>query len=520
MSRSRFPVRAAISLLVASLAATATKAQAPEGTAQPVKDSSFTTTADSTKPQYATIDDIIGVQQALQSYEFTDGRTYTLNTANTARPLGLDGTFQERGTWSQARVNSANGSPAWHKHFDITTPNAIISYGGQLYIDYEEGKNLNYYVDFDAAPTAAGVGVSNGDALQLLDAYVYYNVLRNLALEDSKLQIEVGQQVLPFGLEPQTTQEFKPTILYAQWVTNFGLSSRQVGASIQGDVIAPGLPQVDYGYNYRGPLLQYALGVYDGDGAQGDVVDNNDAKDLLARAVFTVPTDYHSWLRQLAIGGTYYRQWYNLSATSAGTPATTIVVRDTSGKLQTVTTKAAVAGASTLVGLGDAQRFGVDVYYNHQPWGIDYELAYGITDTLQKGASLATGPTNWQNNRGEVKQLGQTLTLFYNWGEQFVKGYRAQGRFDDWWPLSIQPFLRWDRWDPNVDVHNDEIDVWSGGINVFFASTTKVQLDGNLTVRNGPAGVVYQQIAGVTSTATPSSTRKVAGVQAQIQYGF
>jgi len=110
--------------------------------------------------------------------------------------------------------------------------------------------------------------------------------------------------------------------------------------------------------------------------------------------------------------------------------------------------------------------------------------------------------------------------LFYNWGEQFVKGYRAQGRFDDWWPLSIQPFLRWDRWDPNVDVHNDEIDVWSGGINVFFASTTKVQLDGNLTVRNGPAGVVYQQIAGVTSTATPSSTRKVAGVQAQIQYGF
>lgn len=505
MSRSRFPIRAVMSALAVSLPAATSHAQSPEGSTDTSAQSN-----DSAKVQYATQDDVLGVQRDLENYKFQDARTYNLNTANTVRPLGLSGTFQERANWWEQRQATANGAAAWHKHTDLGVPTAIVGYAGSLYIDYEEGKNLTYFVDFNAAPVPTGAGTT--DPLQLLDAYVQYSFLRNLALEDQQLNLIVGQTVLPFGLEPQTTQEFKPTILAAQWVGNLGLASRQVGVVVKGDILPSFLPQVDYGYNYRAPVLQYVLGAFNGNGS--NVADDNDAKDLLARVVFTVPSDYNTILRQLAIGGTYFRQWFNLTAAVPGAAAVT----DTftlNGKKHSIVTAAATAASSTIVGLGDKTRWGVDVYYNHQPIGIDYELAYGITDTLQANATVS-GANDWRNNRGELKQLGQTLTLFYNWGEQFLKGYRAQGRYDDWWPLSIQPFVRWDRWDPNIDVENNEIDVYTAGVNVFFASTTKVQFNFNRTIRNGSPDASHFQAA--TRAAYPY--RAVNAAQAQIQYGF
>lgn len=58
-----------------------------------------------------------------------------------------------------------------------------------------------------------------------------------------------------------------------------------------------------------------------------------------------------------------------------------------------------------------------------------------------------------------------------------MKSYRSQGRYDDWWPKSYQVFFRWDSWDPDIRNANDKIQYLTPGINIFFAETTKLQLN-------------------------------------------
>lgn len=466
----------AIAFAAASLA-TATSAQTVDSTADSSRAESQT--------QYATLNDVLGVQADLENYKFQDGRTYEWNTATSGRPLAVSGVIQERVTWSEAR------QAGYKNHWNFSVPTALVGFTGTLKKDFEQGRNLNYAFRFNASP-------ANGAApLSLLDAQISYNVRRNLAAEDEQLVATFGQQQLPFGLEPQTSDEFRPTMAPAQWVGGLGLGARQIGLVVRGDFF----PQVDYGYNYRAPVVQYVLGVFNGNGA--NIADDNGAKDLLGRLVLTAPADYHSWLRELAVGGTYYRQWFNFTATTPATPATILRLRDSAGNLQSVTTKAAVPGVSTIVGLGDRERFGFDIYYNHHPFGINYEAAYGIEDTLRAGVTT----TQWAEahaHRGQIEKLGHTVTFFFNWGEQFLKGYRAQGSYDDWWPLSVQPFLRWDTWDPNIEVDDNEIDVYTAGVNVFFARTTKLQLNANRTLNRNLHG----------------DKRTIYAVLAQVQYAF
>jgi hypothetical protein len=69
--------------------------------------------------------------------------------------------------------------------------------------------------------------------------------------------------------------------------------------------------------------------------------------------------------------------------------------------------------------------------------------------------------------------------VFYSFGQQFLTSIRTSGKFNDWWPKTFQPFIRYDRWDPDRAVANNQIEIWTGGLNVFFAETTKVQLNYN-----------------------------------------
>jgi hypothetical protein len=407
----------------------------------------------------ATQTDVQGVQSDLENYKFQVQRDRDLKTAQSTRSLLVSGIVQGRGGWTEARA-----AQGYHKHTAGEVATALVGFTGNLYRDYELGKNLSYTLRFVAAP-AGGSGPVN-----LLDATVGYSPVRNLAPDDWRLDVSFGQQQLPFGLEAQTTDEFKPTIAGAQFVNALGLGARQIGLIVRGDF----LPQVDYGYNYRAPIIQYALGVVNGNGQ--NTTDDNDAKDVIGRLVLTLPSDYHSWLRQIAVGATYYRGWANLAALKPSTiPA---------GAPTTVT-----------VGLGDRIRYGADLYYNHHPFGLTYEWVQGEDDAFAAGATLASHPGFTRTSRGQV------LTLFYNFGEQFLRGYRAQGRYDDWWPKSLQPFIRIDRWDPDAKIGNNELDAYTAGLNFFFAETSKFQLNYNLRVDN-------------------ASGSKLGDAQAQIQFGF
>jgi hypothetical protein len=66
-----------------------------------------------------------------------------------------------------------------------------------------------------------------------------------------------------------------------------------------------------------------------------------------------------------------------------------------------------------------------------------------------------------------------------SFGEQFVSGFRNQGRYDDWWPKTYQPFVRYDRYERNTRTPGDRVEVVTVGLNIFFAETTKFQLNYN-----------------------------------------
>jgi hypothetical protein len=227
--------------------------------------------------------------------------------------------------------------------------------------------------------------------------------------------------------------------------TGLDLARRELGAIVRGELF----PLVDYGYNYRVPVLAYALGVVNGSGP--NALDNNNAKDFVGRLAFTIPSDFNSILRQLTIGGTVYLGRQNVH------------LKDM---------------ARTLVSTGHSNRYGVDVYYNHWPFGATYE--YIFAEDL-----VANGTTKADPQRRNVQRDSHTATLFLSFGEQFVAGFRNQGRFDDWWPKTYQPFLRYDRFDNNRDTDDSEITIYTAGSNVFLAETTKVQFNYNLT--NNPS---------------------------------
>jgi len=354
--------------------------------------------------------------------------------------------------------------------FDV--PTALLNFNGNLYKDYEDGRNLSYSLSFGVSQQTN----TNNSFLNLLNGSITYSVLPTTSPEYPILTITAGQQLLPFGLEVPASEELKPVIRNAQFTTKLNLARRDVGAIIRGDI---GI-NVDYGYNYRQALIPYAIGVVNGSGP--NTLDENDNKDIIARVAFTLPSDYNSWLRQVTLGGTAYIGKQNLYTPDA---------------------------ARTLQGKGVKNRFGGDIYYNHWPFGLTYEY-------IRAQDAQTPGPTPQAPNRKEVWSEAHTATFFLSFGEQFVAGFRNQGRYDDWWPKTYQPFLRFDRFNSNVDLKGDQaqrLDIYTVGLNIFFAETSKFQLNFNHS-RNT-----------VKDTRTPNERIAIAKqntneVLAQVQFGF
>ena len=377
--------------------------------------------------------DIQGITSDLENFKFQWQRERDIHTALSTRGIRIGGTVQARFGWGDQETTNA---VVWQRQSTFDIGAALLTFTGSLYKDYAEGRNLDFAMRFGASPQQA----SNNSFLNVLDANVIYSPLSTIDREDPQLTITLGQQLLPFGLEVPATEELKPVIRNALFTTRLNLARRDVGLIVRGDLF----PMVDFGYNYRVPILQYALGVVNGAGP--NTFDDNNVRDVIARVAFTVPSDFHSLLRQITLGGTAYIGSQNVFLNN---PA-----------------------PRTLIGRGTKRRLGVDFYYNHWPFGVTYEFIHG-TDASSQGATIDAPELR------DVDSDAHTATFFLSFGEQFVSGFRNQGRYDDWWPKTYQPFVRYDRFDPDKDQANDAITVVTLGLNAFVAETTKFQLNLN-----------------------------------------
>ena len=323
-----------------------------------------------------------------------------------------------------AQLRYSTQQNATKNGFDLNA--LVLNFQGSLKRDYEQGRNVNYLFSL-ASPSGANADGSTDFRVSPLDAYISAFVLPSLNPEDPLLSITAGRQKKPFGLEAQAGEDKKPTIKLAQSAragSGIDLDARDIGVVIKGDLF----PNFDPGYRYRVPALEYAVGLLNGRGSDAygytNLSDDNKQKDIAGRVVLNAPVEYSSVFRGLSLGGSYY-----------------------SGK----------SGSSGIV---DKNRSGLDISYVNTPVGFTLEYAKG--------------------EDGTIKKSGRTLTIFYNQGEQFVGGYKAQDRYDDWYPVTFQPFVRFDRWDPDTSIAGNRKDITTIGLNWFFAQTTKLQVNYNI----------------------------------------
>lgn len=494
---SRWLAAAIAAALSASVAAqTPAAAPPPAATAvDPTAPAEDQATLDARTP--ATKADIQGLRTDLENYKYEQSRLAERNRAQTTRATKMTGTVQLRASWQNPGQNAGVGNGAngggttfqatpRQSSFDVAA--ATLQFTGNLFRDYSEGKNLTYSLGFSYAgnnsgnPSSAvsavrtlGVAAPNGSQFNLTNAFLTYSFFpTNGGPEDARGTLTFGQQLVPFGLEAQADEEVRPVINSAQFSSAFnGISQRQIGLIYRGDSFV----NVDYTNNYRQALLEYAVGVVNGAGPNKS--DNNSKKDLLARAAYTLPADYNSWLRQLKLGVSYYRGYPNL-------------INPTS---------------NAVVDLSQSRVRGVDVSWTHLPYSISYEYARSDDDVLLAPATAT--PANAPTFRRSAE--GQYVNFAYTWGEQFLASEKSVAKYDDYWPKSFQAFLRLDRLDADTrsNVKGDRTDIATLGLNAFFAETTKLQLN-YLLARNDEGSAGY----------TVNRPRQTQALQIQFQYGF
>lgn len=378
------------------------------------------------KEEPVTQEDLKGIRSEIETLRDQWQRTLDKKTALTTRSLLFGGIVQTRfGHF----FNDSNADS-----FSINT--IILSFKGNLKKDYEEGKNVNY---------AFSLATGSDFSIKPLDAWLSYSILPSLELDKPYLSVTAGQQKKPFSLESLATEEYKPTIKGAQFATLLKLDERDIGIGVKGDLF----PHVDYGFKYRVPAIEYSLAVINGTGP--NTLDNNDDKDIVGRLVLNAPVDYNNFFRGLSLGGSYY--W---------------------GKAKSTLT----ANGTTISRNHDYKtRWGVDLAYVNTPVGFTLEYVRAKDPSLK--GTVANPSFRY------VESEGYTFTLFYNFGEQFVKGFKGQDRYDDWYPLTYQPFVRFDSFDQDKDSTGDRIDIYTIGFNWFFAETTKLQINYNLKDEQG-----------------------------------
>jgi hypothetical protein len=393
--------------------------QATPDTAVPFGSEDLTANETSEAGESVSQADLSGVRAEIATLRDQLTQRLDKNIANSKRSLSISGSTQTRYTVSTNPYKSG-----------FLFNSAILSLKGYLRRDYEQGKSFSYTL---------GLGSNSSYNIQPTDAFLQYSIGQSLDIGQPYLYVNIGQQKKNFGLEATTTEDKQPAINTAQFASKLNLSQRDIGIRLYGDLF----PVVDLGYNYRIPLLEYSLAVYNGSGP--NTADTNRSKDIEGRIVLNAPAGYYSPWRGLALGGSVYKGKQDLYK------GTTFI---TDG-----------------AGQADKIRYGADLSYVSAPLGFTAEYVVGKDEKALSGTTLANAAKSTTESRG------YTVTFFYEWGEQFYKNSRSQSRNDDWWPTTFQPFVRYDHWDPNTAVAKNESNITTLGFNFFFAETTKFQLN-------------------------------------------
>ncbi|ABQ28036.1 porin [Geotalea uraniireducens] len=397
--------------------------------------------------------DLNGLRTELETLRDQFQTNYDQKTATTSRSLKFGGSATTKFVVSD--------DPAVKEGFG--TPSLNLKFSGNLRKDYEDGKNVDYVF---------GTNAGGSDlTLRIQDAYLSYSILPSNDVTKPYLYVYVGQQKKIFGLEATASEEYKPTINGAQFTKALSLDERDIGLVLSGDLF----PHNDYGFSkYRVPAIAYSIGVVNGSGP--NKADDNDNKDVFARVAFNAPVDYNDFLRGLTLGVSGY--WGVKTATATRTSTTTVNVPNATPPPATISVTTNTTD-TTLSQKGDKNRYGGDLSYVNTPVGFTLEYVRGEDPSLSK-EKIKNGTITTPSTFRSVKSEGITFTLFYNFGEQFQKSYKEQTRYGDWYPQTIQPFLRFDRFDPDLDAEDDRKDIYTIGFNWFFAPTTKLQLNYNI----------------------------------------
>jgi len=434
-----------------------TEGTAPESAEDQVQDSDdqklFGTVAGGEDNSAAvTQEDLDGLKSELNVLREQWQRKLDKGTVQSTRNLGLSGNFQVR---YGASGGGTSGTPVTDG-FGVSQ--VQLGFKGNLYRDYDQGKNIDYSFSLTTD--------KNSFTILPNDVWLSYNILPSLDPEKPYLKITAGQQKKPFGLEATTSDDKKPTVVGAQFASFMKLNERDIGILVNGDLF----PSNDYGFKYRVPLIEYNFMVLNGNGpiGTGNLANADNKEDLLARIVLNVPTEYSNPLRGLSLGASYY---YGQK-----------IVTDKSG--------------AKIDSHAERQRYGADIAYVNTPIGFTYEYA--------RADDPGAITVNKKSVVNHVESDSHTFTLFYNFGEQFIKGYVQQDRYDDWWPVSYQPFFRFDKLTPDTSARTTHTDVYTLGFNLFFAETTKLQLNYNRTIAVASSSYAYYDDAFI----------------AQFQFGF
>ncbi len=440
-----------------------------EGLQIPEKDEPF----DGSVP--VTQSDIDGVRGEVQLLRDQWQKGLDRTVVQTTRLMAISGT----GTFKYSKGNQfINDNQAAATPDSFSTPSIILNFNGNLYKDYLEVKNINY---------SLGLSTSDKGAISIQNANLTYSILNTLNLEGAQLSITGGQQKKTFGIEATAAEAFKPTVNGAQFTSKLGLDARDIGFVLAGDFF----PTVDYGYNYRVPAVQYWFGLVNGTGA--NAAETNSSKDVFTRIQLNAPVNYDHLLRGLSLGVSYLTGKTDYTVTN--TKSDTATFLNTSGTTSSVSTSSTT---TNIIQAGTKERWGVDLAYVNTPIGFTLEYAHG-QDLIPTNGSVATkngaNPVTKPYSFKDTSEEGYTFTLFYSFGDQFVNAAKNQERFDDYWPKTYQPFVRFDRWTPDTDFGGVHTDVWTAGFNWFFAATTKLQVNYNVTRDYKSDGGVYDSDA-------------------------
>ena len=122
----------------------------------------------------ASKDDINGLQADLENFKYQVQRDRDTRTALSARALNVSGVIQARYGATDTAVNtngnSANAVKGRNNSFDLGA--VLIGFNGNLYKDYEDGRNLDYTLRFGTSPQQG----TNNSFLNLIDANLTYNI--------------------------------------------------------------------------------------------------------------------------------------------------------------------------------------------------------------------------------------------------------------------------------------------------------------------------------------------------------